>query len=137
MSTDTWLQPLKTIARPLLASGNFRITSERSDPKAFGNALIILDSSRLRLRFIVDRAESFAAVASPSRPEEWYDLKSVLKALGYFSDPLGPWKHPDGKFRPNQLPDEPVVLALRHQALLEVVASNSFKIVGGHVRRVQ
>lgn len=136
MNRDTWLDPLRKIVRPLLSSGDFRVTYECADAQAFGNALIVLDSPRIRLRFVVDRADLFGAIASSAAPREWFDLKSVIKALGYFAGELGPWEHPDKRFRPDVLPTEPVDLVLRHRDLLEAAADNKFQIVGGQVQRV-
>jgi hypothetical protein len=52
----------------------FRIVEERHEPESFGNSFVILESSELRIRFIRDRGQIFADVASCIEPEQWWNL---------------------------------------------------------------
>lgn len=72
----------------LLEELGFRIVDERYDPQSFGNSLVTLESDSLRVRFVRDRGQVFADVASPSDPDRWWQLVYVCQLiLGEFVQP--------------------------------------------------
>lgn len=59
----------------------FRITYSEYDPASFGNSLVILDSDRIRLRFVRDRSQVMLDVAANSEPEKWFGLHSLYEVI--------------------------------------------------------
>jgi hypothetical protein len=60
----------------------FRIVQDEYDANSFGNSVLTLESHELRLRFIRDRGQLFGEVASPSEPDNWWNLEDVWDILG-------------------------------------------------------
>jgi len=51
------------------------------DQKMFGNALVIYDSPKLKIRFIKDRGEIGVDVCAPGK-ESWWPLDQICEVLG-------------------------------------------------------
>lgn len=58
------------------------IISNQYFPSAFGNAIVVIETNRLRLRVVRDRDEVRLDFAPPSRPDEWMDIAFALAAIG-------------------------------------------------------
>jgi len=58
-----------------------RIVEDDFDPKSFGNSLVVLESPCLRVRFIRDRGQVSAEVASCSDPGIWWNLEHVCELI--------------------------------------------------------
>jgi hypothetical protein len=56
--------------------------------KAFGDELVIFDSTSLRARMVRDRGDVFIDVASQNQPDRWWDLDLVGQVLR-LKDPAG------------------------------------------------
>jgi hypothetical protein len=61
----------------------FVILYDDYDPKNFGDSIVILKSSSLRLRFVRDRGQVVAYVRSAADPdpEKWWSVGCVLEAI--------------------------------------------------------
>ena len=60
---------------------NFKITEATYDPSVFGDSLVTLVSSSLRVQFSRDRGQVFAMIASPLDPENWWPLDDVCEFI--------------------------------------------------------
>jgi hypothetical protein len=95
MSTMDYVKDFKSEIAPLVSAGLLRIVEERSDPAHFGDALIVLEGPRVRVRLVADRGQFFADVASGTTPPRWLPLREVLPHLaktGHRGAGWGPWK---------------------------------------------
>jgi hypothetical protein len=98
---------IERAVRPLTASG-FVVTKVLEVVPNFGDVEVVLSSNSIELRFISDRGQTLIEVALPGSPKRWYDLSSVLTALGLRATP-GPWS----------TPDEGAVTFQNHQPMIE------------------
>ena len=64
-----------------LADFGFRTIAESYDPSIFGDSMVMLQSTTLRLRIIRERGHLFAELAPIDDPESWWDLHLILEAL--------------------------------------------------------
>ncbi len=58
-----------------------QITESNFNPKIFGDSFVILRSSAFRVRFVRDRGQNFAEVASLSDPQTWWNLENVCEII--------------------------------------------------------
>jgi hypothetical protein len=58
-----------------------RVVEDDFDPKSFGNSFVTLESTGLRVRFIRDRGQVSAEVASCSDPGRWWNLEHVCELI--------------------------------------------------------
>ncbi len=56
-----------------------RVVEDDFDPESFGNSLVVLKSSDLVVRFVRDRGQVSAEVASPFDPGTWWNLEHVCE----------------------------------------------------------
>lgn len=59
----------------------FRVVEDDFDPKSFGNSFVTLESPALRVRFIRDRGQVSAEIASGSEPRMWWNLEHVCELI--------------------------------------------------------
>ena len=59
----------------------FRAVAWSYNPKVYWDSTLTVESDMLRLRFIRDRGEIRAQLASISEPETWWDLVSLLEVI--------------------------------------------------------
>jgi hypothetical protein len=65
----------------ILEALGFRIIGDTYDPRAFGNSIVTLQSAEVRLRFIRDRDQILAELASLAEPDKWWNLVFLLEAI--------------------------------------------------------
>ncbi len=58
-----------------------QITESGFNPKSFGDSFVILASPALRVRFVRDRGQVSAEVASLSDPRTWWNLEHVCEII--------------------------------------------------------
>lgn len=63
----------------LIHDYGLRIVEDEFDPMSFGNSFVVLESPVLLIRFIRDRGQVFAEVASHSEPRNWFNLEHVCE----------------------------------------------------------
>ncbi|MBS1912771.1 MAG: hypothetical protein JST22_12355 [Bacteroidetes bacterium] len=82
MRTDVSLKQEVAERLPwLFQEFGFRVVKERFDPEIFGNSYVTLESRSLRVRFVRDRGQIFADVASLSEPEAWWHMEHVCQLV--------------------------------------------------------
>jgi hypothetical protein len=81
MSSPNYLVDFKTAMARLITNGTFRIVGEKHEPAFFGNAVLLLEGSRILLRLTADRGQFLADVAPTSEPGQWWELRAVLRHL--------------------------------------------------------
>jgi hypothetical protein len=59
----------------------FRLVEDDSDPTRFGNSFVTLEGPSLRVRFVRDRDQTSAEVASRSEPGKWWNLEHVCELI--------------------------------------------------------
>jgi hypothetical protein len=93
MNTNDYLKDFKSAVEPLVLAGTVRVVDEKSDPAYFGDSLLVLEGSRIRIRLVADRGQFFADVSSVAAPPRWLPLQSVLPhVIAGTSPSWGPWK---------------------------------------------
>jgi hypothetical protein len=60
---------------------SFRIVEDAYEPDSFGNSFVTLESFSLRIRFVRDRSEVSAEVASRTDPGIWWNLEDVCELV--------------------------------------------------------
>jgi hypothetical protein len=76
------LKPLIEEKFPWLSEElGFRSVAWSYNPKVFGDSMLTLESDTVRLRFIRDRGEIRANLASISEPETWWNLVALLEVI--------------------------------------------------------
>lgn len=65
----------------LLEELDLRVTDQRYLPESFGNSYVVLESPKLRVRFVRDRGQTWADVAAIAPGTEWWHLSHVLEAI--------------------------------------------------------
>jgi hypothetical protein len=65
----------------LVLDYSYVVTDTIEDPINFGNAAIILSSSTLLIRYVVDRSDVRIEVASHSNSKNWFDLDIIYAYL--------------------------------------------------------
>ena len=58
-----------------------RIVDQQYLPQSFGNSYLILESPKLRVRFVRDRGQTWADVSSIAPGAEWWHVAYVLEAI--------------------------------------------------------
>lgn len=64
----------------LLEELGLRVIDQKYLPRSFGNSYVILESPKLRVRFVRDRGQTWADVAARARGE-WWHLSYVLETI--------------------------------------------------------
>ena len=59
----------------------FAVVEDQYSPESFGDSLVILESSTLRLQIIRDRGQLFTQVASKRIPEMWFNLEDLCALI--------------------------------------------------------
>lgn len=59
----------------------FQVVEDDFDPKSFGNSFVTLESSGLRVRFVRDRGQVSAEIASRSDPGMWWNCEHVCELI--------------------------------------------------------
>jgi hypothetical protein len=70
-----------TIGKVLRDRG-FVIVEQPSSADSFGNAVLVVESPDLRLRFVRDRGQTFSDIGAPREENMWWDLDAVAMGLG-------------------------------------------------------
>jgi hypothetical protein len=70
---------------------NFQVVRDWDDPEHFDNGFVTLKSPAFYLRFIRDRGEIFAELASHAASEEWWDLHWISELLPGEDYPVPDW----------------------------------------------
>jgi hypothetical protein len=90
-------------AFPYLSGPNgFTVMEDQYYPDHFGNEVVVVESSNLRLRFTKDRGNVGAEIGSWAETEQWYPLSDVVDIVmrdsggdegkgPYDFDSLGSW----------------------------------------------
>ncbi len=82
MSTSIPLKQEVTEQLPwLFEELGFRVVEDHFDPKSFGNSFVTLGSPGLQVRFVRDRGQISAEVASRSEPGKWWNLEHVCELI--------------------------------------------------------
>lgn len=84
-----FLQAVTEAFRGLLDQGLLSVESSKYDDQAFGNAVVVLAGTNLRVRLLRDRGDVFAEAASALDPDNWYPLQRAIRAVGTSSPPEG------------------------------------------------
>jgi hypothetical protein len=59
----------------------FRVVEDHFDPKSFGNSFVTLEAPGLCVRFVRDRGQTSAEVASRSEPGKWWNLEHACELI--------------------------------------------------------
>lgn len=94
-----FMQSVTEAFRSLLSRGLLNVESSGYDAQAFGNAFVTLAGQNLRVRMIRDRGDILAEAASSLRPDDWFPLQRVVRAVGVASAPA------EGLLTPQQAAD--------------------------------
>ena len=65
---------------PLLQIHSFEIV-EAHDSATFGDSFAVAEGAHFRLRFVIDRDQTFVEIAASAKPERWHDLSLVNKLI--------------------------------------------------------
>ncbi len=77
-----YLNAFKSELAPLVSSGAVRFVEERSEPAHFGDAMLLAEGPRVRIRLTADRGQLFVDVSAPSWPaSRWLPLRPLLQHL--------------------------------------------------------
>jgi hypothetical protein len=86
MSSDPAFEREALAAFAFIAPSALPSVIERSyDPKSFGNALIVMDGERMRIRVTRDRSQ-FLTDLAPRGSYEFFDISVALELVGAASD---------------------------------------------------
>lgn len=90
MSADTPLKVAVIESLPWLCEDfGFRVVEDHFDALSFGNSFVTLESSGLRVRFVRDRGQIYAEVASRPEPHTWWALQDVCELLAGHNVEIG------------------------------------------------
>ncbi len=79
---DLILSFLVTHFAPLWKDGTYRISDSLNSRVNGGNAVVVVESPRLRLRFTCDRGQLMVDVQSPFGPDKkWFDAALLWRVL--------------------------------------------------------
>lgn len=82
MSAETPLKVAVIESLPWLCKDfGFRVVEDGFDAVSFGNSYVTLEAPGLRVRFVRDRGEIYAQVASRSEPHTWWALEDACELL--------------------------------------------------------
>lgn len=87
MNEEAFRQLATSFVEPFLKYG-FSLVEQEYWPKDFGNAVATYEDD-FRLRLVNDKGQLFVDVGPKDDPDEWYDLRLVLKFLGETVDMQG------------------------------------------------
>lgn len=73
----------------LMHDNGFTLNVTHHDPRAFGNAVVVLESEMFSIQVIRDRSQVFVDVSSARDPGRWFPLHRVIEAIGG-KEPAGP-----------------------------------------------
>lgn len=66
----------------------FRVVEDHFDPRSFGNSFVTLESSKVLVRFVRDRGQISAEVASICEARTWWNLEHVCELIvGRYVEP--------------------------------------------------
>jgi len=89
MSKTLW-EEVRPFFSYLLDRHRFRKTEGVYDPANFGDALMVIRSNELALRFVRDRGQVFVDIGPGFNGDDWHNLQYVLEFLASNGLPASP-----------------------------------------------
>ncbi len=78
---DTSIEAQLQSKYPQWLTREFRIVETLYHPESFGDSLVVLESSQMRIQLRRDRGQVFGEIASPHDPDSWFDLSFIERIL--------------------------------------------------------
>ena len=107
-----YLEAVRSAFGRLAADGRMSVVEYHYDAKHFGNAVLVLESTRLRIQIVRDRDQNLISVGPPG-VREGHDLDSVLELLGQAT------ALPDGRFMAEASLPELAGIVAQHRRAIE------------------
>lgn len=107
-----YLEAVRSAFGRLAAEGRMSVVEYRYDGEHFGNAVLVLESGRLRIQIVRDRGQNLIWVGPPG-DREGHDLDAVLELLGQATTLA------DGRFMAEALLPELAEVVEQHRRAIE------------------
>ncbi len=84
---NPFLRRVQSAFGSLITHYGFRVVADSYNADNFGNAMVILEASNIRVRVLTDRGDVFVDVAGRLSPNDWHMLQRALQAITGRKDP--------------------------------------------------